>query len=143
MIKETMEGCFNSLAEADSLVIPIRHVFLLPFAPAKFTHTTFHSMKRQRPDDCRILLILPELTYSFWMFGYWLGRNKLAKNNRLAYQDGQLAFFVMDNTIARNTQPITTKTQQLFAQWARTQQPGNLQDLATLLKDDEESESED
>ena len=130
MIKETMEGCFNSLAEADSLGIPVRHVFLLPFAPAKFTHTTFHNMQHQRPNDCRILLTLPESTYSFWMFGYWLGRNKLAKNDRLAYQDGNLAFFIMDNVISRETQPITEQTLKLFAQWSRTQQPDYFQDQA-------------
>jgi hypothetical protein len=135
MIKETMEGCYNSLAEADSLGIPIRHVFLLPFAPAKFTHTLFHSMKKQRPNDCRILLTLPETSYSFWMFGYWLGRNKLAKNNRLAYQDGQLAFFIMDNSLARDTQPISPDTQRLFSQWARTQQTNNFQDLAQWQND--------
>ena len=125
-----MEGCFNSLAEADSLGIPVRHVFLLPFAPAKFTHTTFHNMRHQRPNDCRILITLPESTYSFWMFGYWLGRNKLAKTDRLAYQDGHLAFFIMDNAISRETQPITEQTLKLFAQWSRTQQPDYFQDQA-------------
>ena len=76
MIKETMEGCFASLAKADSLGIPIRHVFFLPFDPAKFAYSTFYEMRYQRPNDCRILLDIPEGGYSFWMFGYWLGKNK-------------------------------------------------------------------
>ena len=79
MIKETMEGCYTSLAKADSLGIPIRHVFFLPFDPKKFAYSTFYEMRHHRPNDCRVLLDIPEGSYSFWMFGYWLGINKLAK----------------------------------------------------------------
>jgi hypothetical protein len=69
------------------------------------------------------------------MFGYWLGKNKLAKNNKLAYKDGPLGLFIMDNYLARTSQPIGAKAIKAFAQWADTQQTNEFKDKAIWKND--------
>ena len=69
------------------------------------------------------------------MFGYWLGINKLAKNNKLSYKDGPLGLFIMDNYLARSTQPIGAEAIKAFAQWAESQQTNEFRENAIWRND--------
>ena len=117
MIETTMRGCFKSLETATKAQRPVRHIFLLPFDSAKRTFALFKQFESEKPQDCRLLTTMPPNTYCFWMFGYWLGMNKLQKTEELSYQDGDLALFVFDNTIARIQTPMDIRLQKEIAAW--------------------------
>ena len=93
----------RAIHEATKLHKPVRHVFkfchLIPQNKLMLNSTgplcyTASSGLQATPGPTR------PSSYCFWMFGYWLGLNKLQKTEELAYKDGDIALFVMDNSFA-------------------------------------------
>ena len=120
MINEVMSGCFESINLATRLNKPVRHIFFLPFDKAKNTDYNFRMYHSLTPLDYRHLMTVSEQSYCFWMFGYWLGLNKLNKTSDLAYKDGKLiAIFVFDNKIAREKTPLGLPLKKRLATWSQ------------------------